>query len=932
MSGFGAFGQTQQPQQPAANPMFGSFGGAPAANTANTGGGFGGFGATQNAGTSAFGAKPAGFGAFGGGGTSAFGGGGTGTSAFGGGGNTGTSAFGATNTGSAFGSTSGGGLFGAKPAGTGFGAFGGASTTPATGPVANGSSDPPYSAYQEKDGSATLTYQAISAMPAYRGTSFEEIRVQDYAQNRKAPTAGATGFGQSAFGAAAQPAAGGIFGAAAQPQQQPSAFGSTTGGFGSTGSAFGGGGAFGAQNNQQQQPATTGFGGFGQTQPQQPASTGFGAFGQSQPAAPATGGGLFGGGSAFGSTANNQAKPAGFNGFGSTATNTGSAFGSGTSAFGQPAQPATGGGLFGANNNTQQQPSTGFGGFGANNQQNQAKPLFGGTTTGTTGFGATSGGGLFGQTQNQQNTTPATGGGLFGGGGNTGGGLFGNNNNNQQQNQPATGGGLFGNTNNNTTSNTGGGGLFGGGGGLFGANNNNQNQNQQQGSAFGGGGGGLFGAKPAQPNQPSGGLFGGNTGGGGLFGNNNNNQQSNTGGGLFGGLGQSTNNQQNQGNSLFGQKPAQPAMGQSTSGGGLFGGGSSLFGNSTNTMTQSQAQPQQTLTASINEPIGANLPIFSMLPPGPRAVDIDPPKKKPSFFVDVPTRTPVPRLQLSYQPAQSKLRGFSSINGSQFGMSLANGRPGALSLSQSPTKSVGPDMFLNGASPQFGSGSRRSVKKLVLDKKIEPQDLFHKTGSPSPSPAPKITFDPALSRAAREREYAEETAGRPLELPAPAKQRTTPRFTAAAADDGVAEGEYWTKPDISVLKHKSHAELSAFPNLVVGRAGYGEIHFLDPVDLTGLTRLTDLLGEVVRFDEKECCVYPDVDDDDKPPLGQGLNVRAEISLLHCWALDKATREPIKDPKHPQVVKHVKKLAAMKDTHFVGFDHAEGKWTFTVDHF
>ena len=327
-----------------------------------------------------------------------------------------------------------------------------------------------------------------------------------------------------------------------------------------------------------------------------------------------------------------------------------------------------------------------------------------------------------------------------------------------------------------------------------------------------------------------------------------------------------------------------------------------------------------------------NLPIFSMLPPGPRAVDIDPPKKKPSFFVDVPTRTPVPRLQLSYQPAQSKLRGFSSINGSQFGMSLANGRPGALSLSQSPTKSVGPDMFLNGASPQFGSGSRRSVKKLVLDKKIEPQDLFHKTGSPSPSPAPKITFDPALSRAAREREYAEETAGRPLELSAPAKQRTTPRFTAAAADDGVAEGEYWTKPDISVLKHKSHAELSAFPNLVVGRAGYGEIHFLDPVDLTGLTRLTDLLGEVVRFDEKECCVYPDVDDDDKPPLGQGLNVRAEISLLHCWALDKATREPIKEPKHPQVVKHVKKLAAMKDTHFVGFDHAEGKWTFTVEHF
>ncbi|TRM67878.1 nucleoporin autopeptidase-domain-containing protein [Schizophyllum amplum] len=768
-----------------------------------------------------------------------------------------------------------------------------------------------------------LTYQAISAMPQYRGTSFEEIRVQDYAQNRKAPTAaapGTTGFGSSAFGAAAQPA-GGVFGAAAQPQQPP-AFGATntgTSAFGSTnaGSAFGGGAFGGAQNNQ---PSTTAFGGFGQTQPQpqQQQSTGFGAFGQTQPQQqqPSTGGGLFGGGSAFGAAANNQPK-----------SGTGSAFGGGTSAFGQ-SQPAAGGGLFGAAaNNNAQQPSTGL--FGAN--QNQNKSLFGGTTTGT-GFGAT-GGGLFGATQQQQNPQQNTGGGLFGAG-NTGGGLFGANNNQQQPQQPATGGGLFGATNNQPNT---GGGLFSGGGGLFGSTNSQQNQNNQQQST--GFGGGLFGAKPAQSNPPAGGgLFGGggNTGGG-LFGstNNNNQQQSNTGGGLFGNLGQSTNNQQqNQGSSLFGAKPTQP-MGQSTStGGGLFGGGGGgLFGNSTNSLMQSQAPPQQTLTASINEPIGANLPIFSMLPPGPRAVDIEPPKKKPSFFVDVPTRTPVPRLQLSYQPAQSKLRGFSSVNGSsQLTMSLANGKPGALSLSQSQSKSAGPDMFLNGASPQFGSGSRRSVKKLVLDKKIEPQELFTRTNSPSPSPKPMITFDPALSRAAREREYAEQVAGRPAELPTPVKQRTAPRFTAVAAEDGVGDGEYWTKPDLAVLKHKGHAELSEFPSLIVGRAGYGEILFLEPVDLTGLGRLKDLYGDVVRFDDKECSVYPDVDDNDKPPPGHGLNVRARISLQRCWPLDKATREPIKDSKHPVAVKQLKKLKGMKDTHFEAFDYAEGKWTFTVDHF
>ena len=114
--------------------------------------------------------------------------------------------------------------------------------------------------------------------------------------------------------------------------------------------------------------------------------------------------------------------------------------------------------------------------------------------------------------------------------------------------------------------------------------------------------------------------------------------------------------------------------------------------------------------------------------------------------------------------------------------------------------------------------------------------------------------------------------------------------------------------------------------------GYGEIHFLDPVDLTGLPKLGSLLGEIVRFDDKECSVYPDSDDVDKPPPGSGLNVRARIVLVRCWALDKATREPIKDEKHPMAVRHYKRLKHMKDTHFEGFAIEEGKWAFTVDHF
>jgi nuclear pore complex protein Nup98-Nup96 len=138
-------------------------------------------------------------------------------------------------------------------------------------------------------------FQTITAMPQYKQQSLEELRLQDYNQNRKTGTAQpaqGTGFGATNTG----------FGA---PMGQTStAFGqSNTTGFGAQPQTN----AFGQQ--QQQQPAfgagATQTGGlFGQTQ-QQPA-TGFGQ----QPATSA-----FGGSSAFG--ANNQQSV----GFGAAANN-----------------------------------------------------------------------------------------------------------------------------------------------------------------------------------------------------------------------------------------------------------------------------------------------------------------------------------------------------------------------------------------------------------------------------------------------------------------------------------------------------------------------------------------------------------------------------------------------------------------------------------
>lgn len=488
--------------------------------------------------------------------------------------------------------------------------------------------------------------------------------------------------------------------------------------------------------------------------------------------------------------------------------------------------------------------------------------------------------------------------------------------------------------------------LFGGnppntGASLFGIPQQQQNTQQQQGQQ----------QQPQQQANPFGGLF------------NKPAQPATTG--LFGNLGQSqTNTAQPQQNSLFGgsfnqaansnslfggNKPAAPQLGNSMSGQNMSG---SLFGNS-----MGAPGTQGTLTASINQPIAENLPIFSMLPPGPRIVDLDlnVSKKKAGYFLDMPTRSPIPRVQVGFTPANSKLRGFGSMsslassqNGGNGSASFTNGKPNALTLSRADgmSSSVGPDFLGRSGSPALGSGGRQSVKKVILEKKVEPTELFVKTGSPGALRTGKVTFSPALSVASREKDAAMAAALQPQDSPSPAS-RTQPQRNQSSSAGKVPEqkaeepkksteledGDYWMRPSLALMKKNcGHPELLAFEGLVVGRKGYGEIHFLAPVDLTGVPKLTALLGEVVRFDDKECSVYPDCDDADKPAPESGLNVKAKICLERCWAVDKATREPIKDASHPSAVKHLKRLKNMKDTHFEDFDINTGTWTFIVDHF
>ncbi|WVQ98527.1 hypothetical protein IAU59_005653 [Kwoniella sp. CBS 9459] len=771
---------------------------------------------------------------------------------------------------------------------------------------------------------------------------------------------GSTGFGATSTGFGSTPAntSGGLFGQTQPQQQNQSPFGQST--TGTTGGLFGqpaqnqqqqpaaGGGLFGnnanpfgGQNNQQQQqqqPGTSTFGGFGQAKPAFGAtgSTGFGTTGTG------TGTGTFGQTGATGSTSfggfgqpqqNQQQQPASGGLFG------GGSFGSTT----QQPQQNTGTGLFGQTGQ-QQQPAAG--GFGA---PKPAGGLFGSTTapasTGTSTFGgfgqpatsqpastglfgqsnpqASTGTGLFGQSQPQQNSQQPASTGLFGSTGTSGGlfgakpatsapstGLFGQTQPAQQSTQ--TGTGLFGNTGSTGT------GLFGNTGNGLGQ------QNQQQNNSL---------AKPAGT-----GLFGGGTG---LFGSTNQpqqQQQAGSTGGLFGNLGQS----QPASTGLFGstnnQQPQQSNLGSS-----LFSG----LGQSTAQQPQQQQQPS--LTASIDQSPYGNNQLFQYTG---QKLEYGSQSKKPAL---PPLTASSYRLSPSTKGKVNKLRGFASpLTASQSparpSTPLASmNSPGRSSILGSP---AAPDRYKGLTDTALTPNAfvpRPSIKKLSVTPKVLGSNggssdqlesvlgksaLRSSTGSlmqPTPeraaiapgSPASNFFNPPAATNGfSRQQEMTDSPLRRNASL-------ADSSLRVSGSERAPKKGEYWCKPKMEKLRQLSRQELSELHNFTAGRRGYGEVTFLEPVDLT-LAPLDDLLDTIIVFDQSELSVYPD-DYSAKAPQGQGLNVPARITLENVFSHDKATKEPVRDPSDPRYTRFLKRVKNIPNTEFVGYTD-DGTWTFKVEHF
>ncbi|CAL4963582.1 unnamed protein product [Urochloa decumbens] len=162
--------------------------------------------------------------------------------------------------------------------------------------------------------------------------------------------------------------------------------------------------------------------------------------------------------------------------------------------------------------------------------------------------------------------------------------------------------------------------------------------------------------------------------------------------------------------------------------------------------------------------------------------------------------------------------------------------------------------------------------------------------------------------------------------------------SAAALEHGVITGsvlprlynaDYYTVPSIVELAVKESDEpgyCSHVPDFTVGRHGFGSVKFDGETDVRKLD-----ITSIVEFNNREILVYRD--ESKTPPIGQGLNKPAEISLLNVKCIDQKTG--LQFTGGPTVDRYKEILVQWTKEHgaeFMSFDPVKGEWKFKVKNF
>uniref|UniRef100_A0A0K0DSP6 Nuclear pore complex protein Nup98-Nup96 n=1 Tax=Strongyloides stercoralis TaxID=6248 RepID=A0A0K0DSP6_STRER len=822
--------------------------------------------------------------------------------------NTGGSGFGASNTGnSIFGSnnlsSTTGGIFGNSNANTGssiFGSnankpssglfsssFGSATTTPAV--VGTTVKFEPLTISDTmmrngKNENVQAKMMCITVMKQYETKCLEELRVEDYLANRKGPQAGSTSgfFGSSTtnsggglFGSTTNTTSGGIFGSSTT--QKSGLFGSTTQ---NSGSVFGsnnqstGSSLFGSNTNT---PSTTGGGLFGSQ------TTSTGLFGSSntstQPtfgSPSTTGGGLFGNKpatTAFGSSTNT-----GTSLFGSPATST-SGFGTntGTSTFG-----------FGGTTTTTQQPSTGFSFGNTNTTTNTgtsifgSKPAgastsfgtFGSTNTGTTAFGS---------------TTPAT----------NSSSIFGN----TTANKP-----LFGST---TTGGTTSGGLFG--------------QTPSQTTS-------LFGS--TQSAQPTTGF--------GSQPISNTTTQAPVSTQVVHQpiiIGSDVNQTAIQHALIDAQIAASPY-------------GCSPLLKLSYEKKENKGKDDLEITSPFSKQRQMKfLASKSVDPAG--AINLAPINKTLAAPSTTKLNTSVGGLQYkSFYSSKSandslvyKDKSFSRVNPLSNASSVSGAGELNTSSASGNVSSIANHSLLNKSSNSKGLKLKQvdPVVMATLLKTTPSRERVIENGceTPNAKSSAEVNRQGPLSHSTpHERNKIIETKNNSMN-----DASTTSNNDNTSIDVGnessivsnnefpagikLFSGDYYIRPSLEEMgKLVSNGKVYLKKGLLVSRQGYGSVYWPGPIELSDV-----VIDDIVIINRREVIVYPD--DENKPPLGEGLNRPAEISLECVWPVDPDTKEYIQDAERLEELKfsdRLERISLKEDSIFLNYKPSTGTWTFKVKHF
>uniref|UniRef100_A0A663M311 Nuclear pore complex protein Nup98-Nup96 n=1 Tax=Athene cunicularia TaxID=194338 RepID=A0A663M311_ATHCN len=140
---------------------------------------------------------------------------------------------------------------------------------------------------------------------------------------------------------------------------------------------------------------------------------------------------------------------------------------------------------------------------------------------------------------------------------------------------------------------------------------------------------------------------------------------------------------------------------------------------------------------------------------------------------------------------------------------------------------------------------------------------------------------------------------------------------------------YYTIPSMEELARFTNDRNECIvTDFTIGRRGYGSIYFEGDINLTNLN-----LDDIVHIRRKEVIVYPD--DERKPPIGEGLNRRAEVTLDGVWPTDKTSRCLIKSPERLAEMNYEGRLESVsrkQGARFKEYRPETGSWVFKVAHF